>query len=284
MPVDGTLVHYRDEGSGTPVLLIHGAFSSLHTYDAWTQKLQKDYRVIRLTLPGFGLTGPLVDRDYDMPYLIGFIGTFLDQLNIDRCILVGHSLGGWISWEFAIKQPDRVEKLVLIAAAGFLDKGSIPMPFVWARTPLVNRIIRFAIKRNVLEQFVHQVYFDDQLITDQLIDRYYDLFTRPGNPEAFLKIANGRLKDRTAYLKRIECDTLIMWGRDDQWLPVANAERFRERIPNGRVIIYDEVGHVPMEEHSRKSVSDIRRFFKPAGVRRRRPGRRKVMKVSSNKE
>ena len=103
IPVDGLDIHYCDEGEGEVVLLIHGTFSSLHSFDDWTEILKKRYRVIRLDLPGFGLTGPHPDHLYSIENYIDFIDKFLTSLNIKSCSVAGNSLGGWLSWEFSLK-------------------------------------------------------------------------------------------------------------------------------------------------------------------------------------
>lgn len=261
MVINGTMIHYRDEGEGFPILLLHGAFSSLHTFDEWASDLSKRFRVVRLTYPGFGLTGPAADNRYHMSCNLDLINQFMDRMNISRFHVAGSSLGGWIAWEYALANPERVAKMVLIDAAGFLDDKSIPLPFKMARMPLFNRAIRYVVKRQVLEQFLRQVYCDKSKVTRGLVDRYYDLFTRKGNPEAFLVMANSHVKDHTLHLNEINTPTLILWGEDDKWLPAENARRFRDSIPNSRMIIYPRTGHVPMEEIPEDTLQDCQAFL-----------------------
>jgi pimeloyl-ACP methyl ester carboxylesterase len=260
--IDGMQIHYRDEGEGEPILLLHGAFSSLHTFNDWTVVLKKNgFRVVRLDAPGFGLTGPHPDHIYTIPNHLRILGIFLDMLGIPKCHIAGSSMGGWLAWEFALKYPERTNKIILLDAAGFLDPKSIPLPFRMAQTPFLNRVIKYAINRPMLETFVRQVYFDQSKVNDLLLDRYYDLVTRPGNPEAFLLLVNGKFKDNTPHLRQIKAPTLIMWGNDDKWLPVENAYRFHKGIPNSQLIIYKNVGHIPMEEIPDISIKDALHFL-----------------------
>ncbi len=260
--LDGSLVHYRLEGKGPPLLLIHGAFSSLHTFDAWTDQLSSNYSIVRFDLPGFGLSGSRTDHDYTMSRYIEVLAGFLDRLEIKKCHIAGSSLGGWLAWEFALRYPNRVNKLILISSAGFLENRNLPLPFRVARTPILGRAIKFAANKNVLEQFLRQVYTDQSKITPEVIDRYFDLFNREGNPEAFLALANGQHHDHTSGLKQVPHQTLILWGEDDLWLPLENGYRFRDRIPNSRLIIYEGVGHVPMEEAPTATAQDVLKFLK----------------------
>ncbi len=259
--VDGTLVHYRDEGRGYPLLLLHGAFSSLHTFDGWVDELSSKFRVLRLDLPGFGLTGPNIENDYTMPTHKRFVRTFLERMEVEECFVAGSSLGGWVAWELALKYPEQFKKLILIGAAGFLDENSIPLPFKMARTPFLNQVVKYVIRKNIFEQFLYQVYYDEEKVTRELVDRYYDLFSREGNPEAFLKLVNARVRDNTMHLKEIKAPTLIMWGAHDKWLPVENATRFHQVIPNSELIIYEDLGHIPMEECPFETARDARKFL-----------------------
>jgi len=254
-------IHYRDEGKGFPVILLHGAFSSLHTYDQWTEHLTKEYRVIRYTLPGFGLTGPCPNHDYSMENHLNYLNKLMDALNIPKCHIAGNSLGGWLAWEAVLKHPERFEKLILISSAGFLDKQSVPLPFKMARTPFLKRIVRFSLKRKILVHFLKDVYGDADRISDELVERYWELFNRQGNIEAFFALVNGKHKDNTLHLKEIKKDTLIMWGEEDNWLPIHNGYRFTTAIPNSRLFTYAGIGHVPMEELALKTVKDLQKFL-----------------------
>jgi pimeloyl-ACP methyl ester carboxylesterase len=260
---DETLIHYREEGNkdAPTLLLLHGAFSSLHTYNGWVKELKKDFHIIRVDLPGFGLTGPNARGNHDMLMYKRCVGTILNRLGIEKCHIAGSSLGGWVSWEFAADYPERVDKLVLLGSAGFIDERNIPLPFKMARTPFLSRVARYAIKRNILEQFVKQVYYNQQKVSEALIDRYYELFTREGNPGVFFKMANSKFENNTHKLKSINAPTLLMWGRHDKWIPVENAYRFERRIYNSEVLIYEKCGHLPMEEIPRQSANDARAFL-----------------------
>lgn len=264
--LNGAMIHYRDEGNGYPIVMIHGAFSSLHTFDAWTNELKGDFRIIRYDLLGFGLTGKHSEDNYSMASQLKTLKELLDTLRIDRCVLCGSSLGGWVAWEFALKYPNRVRKLLLIDAAGFLDQESIPLPFKMARTPFANRVVRMVIRKNVLEQFLRQVYVDQEKVTNVLLDRYFELFSREGNPEAFMIMVNKTdYHDNTRKLKEIKVPTLIIWGEEDNWIPVQNAHRFLNAIPKARLVLYEGVGHLPMEEEPMDTAAEVGRFIHGGG-------------------
>lgn len=260
--INGSLVHYRDEGEGMPVLLLHGAFSSLHTFDDWTDLLKEHYRIIRLDLPGLGLSDPPASKSkFSLEIYKNCILELLRQIGVPRCHIVGNSLGGWLAWELALQHPKQFAKMILLAPAGFMDSRSIPIPFKMAQTPFVDKIAHFAIKRNLVDLFLRQVYIDKSKVSDELVDRYYDLFSKEGNPETFFRLVNGKFKDVTNKMHKIKNETLIIWGELDEWLPINNAFRFKDAIPNSELIIYDDLGHIIMEEAPEPSAEDVKDFL-----------------------
>lgn len=253
-------VHYRDEGKGFPLILIHGSFSSLHTFDKWTQHLQKDFRIIRLDLPGFGLTGYNKETIFGISFYCNFINAFANTLNLKKFHIGGNSLGGWLAWEFTTRNSNRVEKMVLISAAGFIKQKEYPMPFVLAQTPMLRNVFRYTPKA-AIRKFLRQVFKNQSKVTDDLVNRYYDLFHMEGNLDAFIKIVNTKFIENTDNLKECKTPTLILWGKEDEWINVNYAYKFYNSLINSELIIYEDAGHVPMEEIPRKSATDVRLFL-----------------------
>ncbi len=259
--IDGAKVHYRIEGEGKPILLIHGTFSSLHTYDEWTKIfVARGYKVIRFDMPGFGLTGPHPKEKYTIGDVADFIEEFLETLSIKKCDVVGNSLGGWIAWEFALKYPERVRKLVLIDAAGYINDRNFPLPFVIAQTPVLRNVFNY-VPKAVVRRFVRQVFHNQDKVTEDIVDRHFDMFHREGNMEAFVKIANSHFVQNTHELKNLHIPTLIIWGDKDNWLSVDHAHKFQRDIPDSKVIIYKNVGHIAMEEIPEESAEDVLKFL-----------------------
>ena len=223
--VDGLDVHYRDEGKGEVLLLIHGTFSSLHTYDEWTNILKDHFRVIRLDLPGFGITGPSMDNKYSIELFIEFILSFLNAIKIKKFHIAGNSLGGWMSWELALTCPDRIKKMVLLNSAGYINDRNYPLPFVIAQTPFLRNAFSF-IPRAIVRRFLRQVFCDQTVITELMVNRYYDLIHREGNLDAFVKIANSYFIQNTHNLNKIHLPVLIMWGNKDRWISPNHAQYF----------------------------------------------------------
>lgn len=264
--VMGMNVHYRDEGDpqdSLPVVLVHGTGSSLHTFDAWTASLKENERVVRMDLPGFGLTGPFPDRKYTMESYMKFVAAFLSSRDIKQCILAGNSLGGQIAWNFALRYPEMVQKLILIDASGYPEKStSVPLAFRVARTPLLNKTLTFITPRFVIKSSVENVYSDKSKVTSELVDRYFDLSLRAGNRQALIDRMQMTIDtNQIRHIKNILQPTLILWGEEDGLIPVESAYRFHRDLPDDSLVILKNSGHVPMEENPLESLKAVRHFI-----------------------
>ena len=261
--IEGTNVHYRDEGSSSdsiPIILIHGTGSSLHAYDIWSDNLKKSNRVIRMDLPAFGLTGPFLKRDYTISNYTTFLKEFLDSLNIKQCILVGNSLGGEIAWRFAIQEPVMSRKLILLDPSGYpVISKSVPIAFKLAKIPVLNKFLTYITPRFLVRASIENVYFDKSKVSDSLVNRYFDLTLRKGNRKAIvdrLKVSTTLTNGTKTHdnIKNIKQPTLIIWGSDDQLIPVENGYKFKNDITNSKLIVMQQTGHVPMEEKPLESL------------------------------
>lgn len=259
--VDGMDVHYRINGTGQPLVLIHGTGASLHTWERWTDILEKDFQVISLDMPAFGLTGPSPKRDYSLENYANFLDTFLTKIGVDTFYLAGNSLGGAISWKYASMFPNKVKKLVLIDASGYSFNKDLPLAFRMAKNPILGEILLKITPKPLFWKSIREVYYNDDLITEELIDRYYELYLREGNRQAFIdRVRNIEYNDASP-IKTIKTPTLIMWGADDEWVSVRFAEQFKKDLINSKLIIYKETGHVPMEEIPEVTAADVRTFL-----------------------
>lgn len=261
--IDGMEVHYRDEGYGQPIILIHGTGASLHTWDNWTEELKKTFRVIRLDLPAYGLTGPHPENKYTIPYYSDFLNKFVDSLKVNNFILAGNSLGGSIAWYYVTENEEKVVLLSLLNSGGFFsqDKGS-PLVFKLARAPFIKDILRYVTPRFFIKNTLKEVYHDESKLTDKKIDTYRDLILREDNREAFIYRSKNKSVDYTDRLNEIKIPTQILWGDNDAWIPVENAKLFAEKIPNVKVDIMKDTGHIPMEERPEESLKLFVDFIK----------------------
>lgn len=258
--INGQQIHYRDEGSGYPLVLVHGTSASLHTWDAWTNELKNDFRVIRMDIPAFGITGETKERNYTIENYVKFIDDFTSALGVDTFYLAGNSLGGEITWNYAYEHPEKVKKMILIDAAGYKRANGKPLAFVIAQTPILNKVMTKITPKRIIKKSMIDIYYNDSKVTDSLVTHYYDLLLRPGNRQAFadrVKVINYEADNKA---NKIKTPTLIQWGKYDTWIVPENAEKFKKDIVGSEVRYYD-AGHVPMEELPVETAKDARLFL-----------------------
>jgi pimeloyl-ACP methyl ester carboxylesterase len=275
--VQGLSVHVRDEGPASdpqPLVLLHGTSASLHTWDGWAQVLAQQRRVIRMDLPGFGLTGPHHGRlkaakgvdDYSTTMDAHFVLATLDALGVkEPVVLGGNSLGGQIAWEVALLAPQRVARLVLVDALGYaFTPESVPLGFRLAAIPLLNPITHNALPRATVAASVRNVYGDPNKVTQALIDRYHDLALVQGNRRALgLRMKEQRLPPAPERITQVKQPTLILWGGQDRLVPPVNAQRFANDIEGSQLLMFPNLGHVPHEEDAQTTVQAVLAFIGP---------------------
>lgn len=268
LAIDGLNVHYRDEGQSrsdsVPLVLIHGTGASLLTWNGWADGLKNDYRVLRLDLPAYGLTGPNANNQYSLDYYADFLKYFLDKLNVKRCVVGGNSLGGGVAWAFALKYPERVSKLILVDAVGYpMQSKSVPIAFQLAKIGWLKSVFTKITPRSIIESSLKNVYADDVKVTPELVQQYWDMSLREGNRLAFVSRMSATNKPDSSWqrIKTLAMPTLILWGAHDELIPLSVGERFHKDLANDTLIVYKNAGHVPMEEIPNETLRDVRAFL-----------------------
>jgi pimeloyl-ACP methyl ester carboxylesterase len=260
--VDGVRLHIRDTGRGeaTPVLLLHGFGSSLHTWEDWARLMEPGRRVIRLDLPGFGLTGADPTGDYSDLRAVALLDALLGQLGVAQVDVVGSSMGGRIAWRFAAERPERVRRLVLMAPDGFASRGfTYDKP---AGVPLMMRALPYTLPTPLLRGGIAPAYADPRALTPEALERYRDMMLAPGVRRAILdRMATQVLVPPEPILRRIEAPVLLLWGEADRMVPAAHAADYARVLRESRTVVLPGLGHVPMEEDPARSVAPVIAFL-----------------------
>lgn len=276
---DGIKLHVRIKGEGEPIILLHGSFSSLHTWEGWQEELSPYFMTISLDLPGHGLTGPDEFARYSTQDYAKLVGALADKLKLDKFHLAGNSMGGGVAMQIASDEPEKVLTLNLIDAAGAPRLEVAPSDtitsqprsggawiFKLASNPVFSRLLLKCTPKFLFEINMKQVYGDPSKVRDQGVQRYYDLMLRSGNREATLdRLRMKRVMDID--FERLTMPTLILWGQKDSWIPVSHAYILEQVIKGSHLVVFERVGHVPMEEIVTQSVAEYLSFL---GVEQRK--------------
>ena len=194
--------------------------------------------------------------------------TVLDRLKLPQVVLGGNSLGGEIAWRVASLAPQRVQRLILVDAAGYAFRPqSVPIAFRIARVPGLNRLTEHLLPRGVVEDSVRNVYGDPNRVNSALVDRYYELALREGNRRALnqrfeaMAADQAKLADNQARIRALKLPTLVIWGGRDRLVPPADAKQFNTDITGSRLVMFDALGHVPQEEDPVATVAAVKAFL-----------------------
>lgn len=264
--VQGQLLHYRDEGQASdpsPILLLHGTSSSLHTWEGWVAGLKDRHRVITVDLPGFGLSGPSPSGDYSEAAYLGTLRALLDRLKLKQVIIGGNSLGGEIAWQLAAQAPERVKALILVDASGYaLQPEQVPIAWRLLSLPLIGPVFEHLLPRYLVQHSLRQVYGHPERVDAALIDRYFELTLRAGNRTALRRrLGQLRLGEFADRIPGLRLPTLILWGQQDRLVPPAAGEAFARDIPGSRLVRFADLGHVPQEEDPKASLAPVLDFL-----------------------
>ena len=265
---DGLKIHFTDTGpqDRSAIVLVHGFSSSLHTWDAWKTDLEMDYRVITLDLPGHGLSRAEDPKRATIGRFVEVVKDVTESLGVERFTLAGSSMGGNTAWSYALAHPDSLDGLVLIGSSGWPEEAGegedSPFIFSLLANPIARTVLKDLDMTSLTRSGLEDSYTDQSFVTDELVDRFIALSRAPGHRATLLAIMAGDRVEATAEtVSKISVPTLLIWGRDDNLVPVSGAQKFADAIDQSQVTIYDGVGHIPQEENAAESIADIRAFM-----------------------
>jgi pimeloyl-ACP methyl ester carboxylesterase len=247
--VDGLRVRYVRRGRGPAVVLLHGFGSSIYTWAEVIPAIAEDHDVVALDFPGFGDSDVPPDLSPSL-YPATVLG-LMNRLGIARATLVGNSLGGGVGVVLAARHPERVRRLVLIDSAGFnLEPSRRPLILrLVGSAPAASLLERLPIRRLVVKAALRQIFYDRSRVTPERVEEYLAPLVRPGAIPALRSLLlRVDAVGLPALIRDVRVPTLIVWGRQDRWVPVADADRFASAIPGSRKVVLEECGHVPQEE------------------------------------
>jgi pimeloyl-ACP methyl ester carboxylesterase len=251
--VVGAEVNYAEMGEGPPVVFVHGLSGAWQNWLENIPHFARTHRAIAVDLPGFGAS-PMPPWELTIPAYGRFLRDFCERLGIDRCSLVGNSMGGFIATELAITEPERVDDLTLVSAAGITwararrEPAEMVARVGRAAAPFALRFQMSGIRRAKFRKRAFQgVFYDPNALRREMLwENVVPALQSPGYFDAVVNLVGYDIRHR---LEEIGVPTLIVWGRNDRVVPVPAALAYKERIgDNAELVIFDHCGHVPQIE------------------------------------
>ncbi len=250
--IDDVNYHYREyPGTGRDIFLLHGFASSTYTWEKVIPYLTKQgYHVWALDMKGFGWSDKPEDAQYDTVTLMQEVNKWMDVMGLKNVIFAGNSLGGGIAVLMALEHPDKTDKIILIDSAGYPIKK--PLVIRAAKIPFAGEITKLFFSRWIVKSTLKEVLYNDEKLTEEKIEAYFNRMSTENALDAQVALARSLDFDAlSSYTKRIsdiKNRTLIIWGENDEWIPLESGYRFNKDISNSTLVILPECGHIPQEE------------------------------------
>lgn len=246
--IKGVEVHYKDEGSGPVLLMVHGSQSTLRTWDRMTERLKSRYRIVRFDIPGYGLSGRVSDEAAANVTPEDIAEGLVDALDITRLTGIGVSSGGTMVTYLAARRPDLVERLILSNMPSDpvkTDHLVMPESFLAAQR-------RFQATRYYDQDFWVQYlgFFsgDPERISQKTLIEYWDFNRRVPEDHPIAMVARiGDGVEAREKMARVTAPALLIWGTADKLLPEVAADALEGYLPNSQIsrVLMPDVGHYP---------------------------------------
>ena len=261
--IDGVRLHYRDEGRGPAVVLLHANYSSLFMWEPWVAKLRDDYRVIRVDLPAHGLTGPEPNGNYTLERIQTLFERFVDERGLGRFTVVGTSIGGTVAMRYTAAHPERIERLVLISPGSL--EARVRGRTTPANVPRVADLLGYVTPKAFTRFLLTNDYGDPARLSDAVTDEWYDMWMREGNRLAMINLlrqyVSGGVEDK---IRAVKVPVLLIWGEKNKRVPLALAyetQKLLENSPEVKLEILPGIGHMLVQEAPQQSAQLIRRYL-----------------------
>ena len=273
---DGSLIHIRDEGNkdGKILVMVHGFNGSLFNFETMTPFLKDQFRILSLDLPAHGLTGSVKSNLYSYDGFYRVISEVLEKQDIRKFYLIGHSMGGMIAWRYSLERSEQIKGLIIIGSPfigsekaynEFQSVNAPPAAFELLESRIFREMLAYITPRFLVKEGVSQTVYDQNLVTEELVDQFHEIILQEGSREAMgellINFEDNFISDPTL-LKNIDMPTLILHGEEDNLVDLRFVNHFVEKIPDVKLVTYPEVGHMPTMEIPEKLANDIEAFIK----------------------
>ena len=272
---DGARIHFRDEGrpDNPAIVLLHGFNGSLFNFERLVPLLAKDFRLISIDLPGFGLTGAIPSANYTTESFMDTVTSLTNQLGIEKFLIAGNSMGGGVAWRYTLEHPAKVEGLILLASSGVGSKEDVKKfeerennpPIVWKlmNSTLFKKFLNYYTPKFFATEGLKRSVYDQKFADADHANQFHDLVLLQGSRNAILSMTMGGRRQMYGpeSLSKITSPTLVIHGEEDNIIGFERSSVFKENIDNAEIKIYPEIGHLPMYEDPVRTANDIIKFF-----------------------
>lgn len=263
--IDGVRLHYKDQGKGPAILLIHGSIGDTIDWDGWVDILSPSYRVIRIDLPGFGLSGPIANGNYSIDRTLSLIDGLMDLLGAEKFAIVGVSYGGPVAFRYAATRTERISALIIMNSAG-IEMGKQAIDKSTGKGQFTATISSdAAVTQSYMEAALARSFADPSRIPPGMLQRKLDMtnvIDRGGEGDSMVK--QHVRGDPERVLSHVRAPTLVLWGGAERSLSLSTADLFANALIHAKKIVKVIVpggDHAMHIELARETATKAREFF-----------------------
>jgi pimeloyl-ACP methyl ester carboxylesterase len=261
------LVHVEQAGDrGEPILLIHGFGGSAYSWRKVIPTLAEEHRVFAVDLNGFGYTQrPKSHESYTRAGQARLVLAVMDALGIERAHIFGHSYGGGLTLYLASRHPERFLSMVLVDSSAPTYSDDRRNRAAGIR-PLATLFLRsVALRPGMVAKALRRSYYDDSLVTPELVQAYFDRLRIEGVADAYHGLTAPAPPGERVVLEKIGVPALVVWGAQDELISVEGGRRAAARMPRSEFVVIEKCGHLPMEEKPEELLRAVLPFLKRQG-------------------
>ena len=265
---NGIKIKYDEIGDGDPIILLHGFGASSYSWRNASEPLSQKNRLFLIDLKGFGLSDKPFDNKYSISSQAEIIISFIQKNNLQNLILIGHSTGGTVALQTALQyikmENNPIKSLVLADSPAY--KQRLPLFVQILKIPIVNKFVLAFFPTKICTKLVlKKCFFDDTKITDEMVKNYGCFFDLAGSSHAFIATAKElvpkNIDEITSKYKDIQIPALVIWGEYDEIVPFSIGQRLNQAIPNSKLVVIPDCGHMPQEEKPKETIKIISGFL-----------------------
>ena len=265
---NGIKIKYDEIGDGDPIILLHGFGASSYSWRNASEPLSQKNRLFLIDLKGFGLSDKPFDNKYSISSQAEIIISFIQKNNLQNLILIGHSTGGTVALQTALQyikmENNPIKSLVLVDSPAY--KQRLPLFVQILKIPIVNKFVLAFFPAKICTKLVlKKCFFDDTKITDEMVKNYGCFFDLAGSSHALIATAKElvpkNIDEITSKYKDIQIPALVIWGEYDEIVPFSIGQRLNQAIPNSKLVVIPDCGHMPQEEKPKETIKIISGFL-----------------------
>lgn len=265
--INGTTLYYefyQNPSAKTTIICLHGFLSSCFCFRHLIHVLKQNYQIVTIDIPPFGKSGKSINFEYSYRNIARTLLKLLDVLEIETGTIMGHSMGGQIALYMINEQQHRFDKAILLASSGYLQRARRFAIFL-SYLPIAHMLVKqHLIRTGGIQGNLEQVVHDKTLITEEMKAGYLEPFLKD---EAIFRALAKMLRDREGdlpgeILRTITIPCYLIWGENDRIVPLSVGKRLADDLPNARLFIFKETGHLLPEEKPEEISSLIKKIVR----------------------